>query len=196
MDARGDAITSSQGTHLPGDIDMWVFVLGDLVIFSFYFVVFLIYRFHEPRLFLESQRRLNLLIGTANTLVLLTSSRFVALAVQASRANDNQRAVRLIGRAVVCATVFVVVKIVEWNSEISRGFTLPRNDFFMFYFMLTGVHLFHLLLGLLILGVALRHLHGPHSRPESVVVVEAAATYWHMVDVVWVILFALLYVLR
>jgi nitric oxide reductase NorE protein len=192
--AQREELAARPEVRLPGDINMWVFVLGDLFIFGFYFVVFLVYRFHEPKLFRQSQEHLNLLAGTLNTLVLLTSSRFVALAVQAARARDNPRASRLIKWAIGCAAVFTALKVFEWSSEISRGFTLPHNDFFMFYFMLTGVHLFHVLLGVLILGVVMYQLRDPALNRVSVV--EAGATYWHMVDVVWVVLFALLYVLR
>ncbi len=179
--------------HLPGNIDMWVFVLGDLVIFGFYVLVFMIYRHHEPTLFRASQEHLNLLVGTVNTLVLLTSSRFVAQAVQAARARDNERARRLIALAMACAAVFTALKAFEWTEEVHHGFTFPHNDFFMFYFALTGVHLFHVLLGVVVLGVVSYNLRDPEQGSS---LVEAAATYWHMVDVVWVVLFATVYLLR
>src|SRR3954462_3248320 len=82
--------------RLPGDVNMWVFVLGDLVIFAVYFVVFMVYRTQEPELYLASQRHLSVAIGALNTLVLLASSQFVALGVQATRANEHRRATRFV----------------------------------------------------------------------------------------------------
>jgi nitric oxide reductase NorE protein len=180
--------------RLPGDVNMWVFVLGDLVIFAVYFVVYMIYRTVHPGLFLASQRHLSVTAGAVNTLVLLASSRFVALGVQAARADEHRRATRLISYGAMCGLAFVVLKAIEWSVEISRGYTLPRNELWMFYYALTGVHLLHVLLGLGILAIAMRELR--LSRLRRVWVVEAGATYWHMVDLLWVLIFALFYVMR
>lgn len=184
----------NHGLDLPGDVNMWVFVLGDLIIFSVYFIVFMVYRAHGQALFLESQRHLSLDSGVVNTLVLLASSRFVALAVRAARADNPGRAVRLTAWGGLCGLLFMLVKVFEWTSAASRGFTLQRNDFFMFYYMLTGVHLFHVLLGLVILAIVVRELRDPRLRRARVV--ESGAIYWHMVDLLWVVIFALLYVMR
>jgi nitric oxide reductase NorE protein len=193
---RVDPVTDEPGrvTHLPGDINMWVLVLGDLVIFTVYFVVFMVYRSNDSELFVESQDHLNLVLGTINTIVLLTSSRCIALAVRAARAGEHRRAERLVLWTMGLAGLFAALKVLEWTLEINHGFSMTTNDFFMFYFIYTGIHLFHLLVGLVVLGVVLHKLREPGScRPA---VVETGATYWHMVDVVWVVLFALLYVLR
>ena len=179
--------------RVAGDFNMWVFVLGDLVIFGVYFFVFMVHRFHDPDLFRDSQRHLNVGIGAVNTIVLLTSSQLVARAVHAARAADRRAVERLIKQAMGLGALFTVLKLVEWVIETSRGHTFPSNDFFMFYFAFTGVHLLHVLLGLVVLGVVLHEHRQPSAR---VSVVEAGATYWHMVDVVWVLLFAVLYLLR
>jgi nitric oxide reductase NorE protein len=129
-----------------------------------------------------------------NTLVLLASSRFVALAAQAARAADHRRALRLISAGAACGVVFIAIKIFEWVSEIHHGYTLSTNDFWMFYFMITGVHLFHVAFGLVVLGVIGVELRTPELRRPYVV--EAGATYWHMVDLLWVVIFALIYLMR
>jgi nitric oxide reductase NorE protein len=188
-----DLDATGAGLHLPGDRDMWVFVLGDLAFFAVYFIIFMVYRHNEPRLFLASQRHLNLTTGAVNTLVLLASSRCVALAVQAARRREHRSAARMLTYGAAGGAIFIAIKAFEWSAEIHRGFTLPRNDFFMFYYMLTGVHLFHVMLGLGILGFAIHELRGESPRAW---IVEAAATYWHMVDVVWIVLFTLVYVMR
>ena len=88
---------------------------------------------------------------------------------------------------------FALIKAYEWHSEISQGHTIS-NEFFSFYFVFTGVHLAHLLLGLLVLGVAFRELAPTHQRRPSLV--EQCVLYWHMIDLLWVVIFALLYLMR
>ena len=178
---------------LPGDASMWVFVLGDMVIFGVYFIVFMVYRAHEQAVFLASQRHLSLASGVLNTLVLLASSRFVALAVAAAKAGDDRRARQLIYGGGLCGTAFLLVKAHEWYSLVSAGLTVQRNNFYMFYYAFTGVHLCHVLLGLIVLGVMRAELRRPARRAW---LIEAGAIYWHMVDLLWIILFALLYLMR
>lgn len=179
---------------LPGDAGMWVFVLGDMVIFGVYFIVFMVYRGHEQAVFLASQRHLSLASGAVNTLVLLAGSRFAALAVAAARAGDNRRAGRLIQWCGLCGLAFLLIKAHEWYSLVSAGLTVQRNNFYMFYYAFTGVHLFHVLMGLVVLGVMLAELRRPAGRRTWLI--EAGAIYWHMVDLLWIILFALLYLMR
>jgi nitric oxide reductase NorE protein len=177
-----------------GDRNVWFFVLGDLVFFGAYYVIYMVYRHQETSVFLASQQHLSLIAGALNTMVLLSSSRFVALAVQAARRGDRERSHRMISYGGLLGVAFVVIKGFEWANEISHGFTLTRNDFFMFYFMLTGVHLFHVLLGLVILVVVNRELRSP--EPSRSWIIESGAVYWHMVDLLWIGIFALLYLVR
>ena len=192
--AESKAPSDKTRAHLPSNKDMWVFVLGDLVIFSTYFIIFMIYRHQERQLFLDSQQHLSLNIGVVNTLLLLASSWFVAQSVQLTRAGDYERAVRLTVGGGLCGVAFILLKAYEWSSKISQGMTFPSNDYFMFYYLLTGVHLFHVALGLVFLGVVFRELRSPKLRRVSMV--ETGATYWHMVDLLWIVIFALLYVMR
>ena len=182
------------GIHLPSNKDMWIFVLGDLVIFSTYFIIFMIYRHQERQQFLSAQQHLSLTIGVVNTLLLLAGSWFVAQSVQSTRAGDYQRAARLTVGGGLCGLAFILLKAYEWASKIGHGLTFPSNDFFMFYYMLTGVHLFHVALGLVFLSVVFVELRNPKLRRVSMV--ETGATYWHMVDLLWVVIFALMYVMR
>jgi nitric oxide reductase NorE protein len=181
-------------THLPGDGAMWVMVLGDLIIFGSYFLIFMVHRAMAPQEFLEAQQHLNLNIGVLNTLVLLTSSWFVARSVLAARAGDFAAALRLTYLGGACGALFIGIKAYEWSVKIAQGHTLGGNEFFNFYYMLTGVHLFHVSLGLLIMGIVVRELRNPRKRRMSMV--ESGAVYWHMVDLLWVVIFGLLYVMR
>ncbi|WP_370332953.1 cytochrome c oxidase subunit 3 family protein [Mycolicibacterium hippocampi] len=186
--------SGAPGDHLPGDGAMWVMVLGDLVIFGSYFLIFMVHRAMAPQEFLEAQQHLNLNVGVLNTLVLLTSSWFVARSVVAARSGDHDAAVRLTYAGGACGALFIGFKAYEWTTKVAEGHTMAGSEFFMFYYMLTGVHLFHVTLGLLIMGIVVRELRNPRKRRMSMV--ESSATYWHMVDLLWVVIFGLLYVMR
>jgi nitric oxide reductase NorE protein len=90
--------------------------------------------------------------------------------------------------------VFLVSKVREWAAEISQGFTFTSDEFFSFYYFLTAIHFLHLLIGFVVLGVAVHQLRSPALRSQ--VIVETCATYWHTIDFLWVLIFALLYVMR
>ncbi|MDT7755576.1 MAG: nitric oxide reductase NorE protein, partial [Mycobacterium sp.] len=173
---------------------MWVMVLGDLAIFGAYFIIFMIYRTMAPEQFLAAQQHLNITVGVVNTVVLVTSSWFIARGVLAATAGDPLRAIRMIYVGGGFGVAFILIKAYEWTTEVRHGFTMPSSDFFMFYFMLTGVHLFHVALGLLILGIVVRELRNPRKRRTSMV--ESGGIYWHMVDLLWIVIFGLLYVMR
>mgnify|MGYP001552043347 CR=1 FL=1 len=164
------------------------------MIFAVYFDTFMIERTRERALFLESQRHLNATIGVINTLVLLASSWFVARAVLVAHSGQHRRAILLTYGGAACGVAFIALKAVEWSIEVSHGYTFPRNDFFMFYFVLTGVHLLHVMIGLIVLTIVVRELRNPAL--QRIEIVEAGATFWHMVDLLWIVVFALVYLMR
>ncbi|HKT71300.1 MAG TPA: cytochrome c oxidase subunit 3 [Steroidobacteraceae bacterium] len=185
--------------RLPGEEGIWVFICGDLMVFSIFFIVLLFYRSQNLPVFAQSQQTLSQSFGVLNTLLLLTSSLFVALAVRALRcepAPNRELATRLVGAAIACGAGFVVVKGFEWSAKISAGHTLSSNDFYMFYFMYTGIHLLHVLVGLLVLSLVLMVTRRPQLEPAAVRMVEAGGVFWHLVDLLWVFLFALFYLLK
>lgn len=179
--------------RLPGDVDMWVMILGDLFFFGCYFVAYMVFRAMSVEEFAASQRHLNVGIGVTNTVVLLTSSLFAALAVIAVREGALRNARRLLLATGACGVLFTLLKVYEWHSEISRGHTI-QDEFFGFYYAFTGIHLAHLALGLLILVIAVRELRDPRRRRPTIV--EQSVLFWHMIDLLWVIIFALLYLMR
>lgn len=180
--------------RIPGDRSMWFFVIGDLLIFGVYFVAYTIYRGQDQSVFLQSQALLDRDIGVVNTLLLLTSSLFVALSIEAARKNQSIDASWLLGIAIALGAIFPALKLVEWLPKLSAGYTPGENLFFMFYYLMTGLHLCHVLLGLVILGFVLRNFMG--SEKPNIAFAETGAIYWHMVDLLWIILFALFYLLR
>lgn len=172
---------------------MWVMVLGDLIIFAGYFVIFMIYRAMNPEEFLAAQQHLAINIGVLNTVILLTSSWFIARSVLAARSGRHDQAIKLTYAGGLCGLLFIGFKGYEWFTKIAAGHT-NSDMFFSFYYVLTGVHLVHVLIGLIVLGVVVRELRNPGRRRTSMV--ESGAVYWHMVDLLWVIIFGLLYVMR
>lgn len=180
--------------YLPGTGSMWFFILGDLLIFGVYFVAFVIYRGQNEALFLQSQQSLNQDIGMINTLVLLTSSLFVALGTEAARAGKVQDGLRLLAIAFALGVAFPLLKGVEWVPKLQAGLTPGENLFFLYYYLMTGLHLMHVILGLVILGFVMKELRV--STTPDIRFVETGAVYWHMVDLLWLMLFALFYLMR
>jgi nitric oxide reductase NorE protein len=185
---------SSSARAVPGDTDIWVFVLGDMVIFSAYFAAYLFLdRLRDPALFVESQHHLSQGLGLLNTLILLTSSLFVALSVQSARDGDRDSAARCLKLGAALGFSFLLVKTYEWTDKISSGLTITTNAFFMHYYMLTILHVMHVIIGFVFMVVSWRELQRPVPR---IAVLEAGGIYWHMVDFLWILIFALLYLMR
>jgi nitric oxide reductase NorE protein len=166
----------------------------EALVFSSYFVVYMLYRSWNPELFLESQRQLSQNLGVLNTVVLLVSSWLVARGVQAAREERYEAARRLVWMTIGFGALFVGCKLLEWSLKIQAGFEFSTNRFFSFYYFLTGIHVVHVLFGFVFLGVVLYQLGSPQRRSQPVI--EAGAIFWHMVDFLWVMIFALLYVMR
>jgi nitric oxide reductase NorE protein len=181
---------------VPGEAGFWIIILGDLTAFALLFCVFVYYRGHDTALYLESQARLNRGYGALNMVLLLTSSWYVVSGVESFRQRAMQRARFLFGIALLLGSSFVAVKVLEYGDKVREGITAGTNEFFMFYFVLTGIHLLHLAIGLLVLAWIRTLSRTASSRERDVVLVECGAVYWHMVDLLWVALFALLYLLR
>jgi nitric oxide reductase NorE protein len=191
------AETGKRARFVPGQPDMWAFVLFETLVFTAYFGFYLFYRARSPELFLHAQAQLDLRIGAFNTLILLLSSWSVARCVQSSRAGAYRAALRDVFITASFAAVFLFFKVFEWVRLVRTGNGMDSNDFFMYYFFLTGIHFVHLLIGFVALGVIVYQLRSP-ARPERKLQenIETCATYWHTVDFLWVLIFALLYVVR
>jgi len=182
--------------RLPGVEGVWVFVMADMTVFAVLFGSFIVGRHQNPALFEASRHALNPNFGGVNTLILLTSSWFAALALDAVRNSRFALAQRFIGGAFLCGLAFMVSKGIEYTEKLNAGISLLTNDFFMYYFTLTGIHLFHVVAGNVVLVVLWFKARSRSFDPERPVVLECGAIYWHMVDLIWIILFPLLYLVR
>lgn len=180
----------------PGDLAIWIFIFAELLAFGVFFVLYAFARANNVELFNESQQSLNRLSGAINTLVLITSSYFMVRAVAAIKQDQSPACARWIAAAIGLGGVFLVVKIGEFSEKFAAGISLSTNTFYMFYLSLTIFHFMHVILGMVILAaVMLKAWRGGYSARNHIGV-ETGASYWHMVDLVWIILFPLVYVIR
>ena len=180
--------------HVPGGRDIWVFVLFESLVFTSYFCVYLFNRTQHERVFLLGQSHLLLWLGVARH----DRPALEFLGHGTMRAARPCRAIRPSPRDALLTAgfgiVFLMLKIVEWVRLIHMGDTFTSSQFFQYYFFLTAIHCVHLLIGFVVLGVLVYQLSSEKRRSQEIV--ETCATYWHSVDFYWVMIFALLYVVR
>lgn len=181
--------------RLPGEVGVWIFVFGDMLFFAVLFGVFLHYRGLEPDVFMESQARLNKVYGVMNMLLLLTSSWFVASAVDQLKKGAAARTRQLLIGAFICGASFALIKSLEYAEKTGAGFTVFTNNFYLYYYILTGIHFFHLTIGMAVLGYLIVKAKTADSSPRTVQHFESGGVYWHMVDLLWIVLFPLLYLM-
>lgn len=153
-------------------------------------------RGQDPALFASSQEHLHQSRAVLNTVLLLTSSLCVAAAVKATRTGAGEAARRLLLAALAGGVGFWLVKIVEYGQLFADDLSPATNDFFMYYFILTWLHLLHLLVGMGILAYLASLVRRPELTPKQVGYLEAGGCYWHMVDLIWIVLFPLFYLVR
>ena len=188
------ATRTEPGSRFPGEPGLWVAILGDLVLFSMLFVAALWERRDEPAAYAAGAKLLHVNVGLVNTLILVSSSLCVALAASAYRDGQRPRAAAMVTAGLGLGIAFVVVKSGEWAFLIADGIT-PRTDtFFTYYFVITYMHMIHVLIGLAILANLRRRLAAPLSAETAEPrLVGVACTFWHFVDLVWLIIFPLIY---
>lgn len=193
---RNAALPETENRYPPGDLAIWVFILAELAVFGLFFASYAFTRMQHVALFNQYQLTLDRTSALINTVALLTSSYFVVRAVQAIKSNDTQLCQRWLWAAIAMAALFIAVKGHEFAHHFAAGINLSTNTFYMFYLSLTFFHFMHVVMGMVILtAIALKARKGGYSASEHTGV-ETGASYWHMVDMVWLILFPLVYVMR
>jgi heme/copper-type cytochrome/quinol oxidase subunit 3 len=184
--------TTRSATNIPtGRLAVWWVLASEIVIFGGLLVSYIMLRVHNAH-WVEEAAHTNTWAGAINTIVLLTSSLFAVLAHQAAESEDGPDAARYLWMTVGGGAVFLLVKAYEYTSEISHGYTLFRDVFWSYYYVATGLHGLHVIIGMIILAVVAvdarkgRNLHR----------VELIGIYWHFVDAVWIFLFPLFYLAK
>jgi nitric oxide reductase NorE protein len=182
--------------RLPGVDGVWVAIGADSVIFAILFGSFMQARLKDPALFEASRHTLNMNFGGIDTLILLTSSWSVALAIQALKRDLVDRVPRYLLGGALTGLLFMMSKSIEYFQKFAEGLTPATNDFYMWYFTLTGIHLLHVVFGTSLLTYAwIKSRRGAYSSSNRVVP-ECVASYWHLVDLLWIMIFPLLYLMK
>jgi len=196
--------TNVDSKKLPGDIAMWFFILAELTVFAIFFIGFAIAENMDLVMFAQGKAQLHKQAGLINTVALITSSFFVATALHSMRINKQKQAVYRLLFAMSFAVVYLVVKLWEYQVLFDKGIDIETNTFFTLYFLITAFHFMHILLGMVILiFMAINASKGKYIPARSdeeisdqdISGFESGACYWHMVDLLWIILFPLIYII-
>jgi len=184
----------------PGDFGVWIIIYIELITFGLFFIGYAISRRADIELFNSSQLMLDQRFGFVNTLLLITSSFFVVKSVQIIKQTsidiNIQKASYYILGAISLGVCFLFIKIIEFSDKFEQGINLSTNTFFMFYFILTVFHFMHVLLGIIILYNLYKNTKNGLYSYDNCQGLETGASYWHMVDLLWIVLFPLIYIVR
>jgi cytochrome c oxidase subunit 3 len=184
-------------------LGMWLFLFTELLLFGGMFLLYAVYLKRYPQEFAAGGKQLDWTLGTANTVILLTSSLLAAMSVSAVQRAELRRAVGLIGGTILCAAGFMIIKYIEWSTKIGHGIfpgsahlkagAPGESVFFSLYYMTTGIHGLHVIIGAGLLGwIALKVKSGVVNDGDYILV-ENGALYWHLVDLIWIFIFPLYY---
>ena len=174
--------------ELPGDLMMWVLIISEILVFGAALLAFLAVRASSPAIFLAGQAELNPTAGALNTAVLVTSGMLAARGLSLRRDGERQSARLSLMAAAALGAIFLLVKWAEYSAEFAKGIDIETSPFFTFYFLITGFHALHVVAGIAILALI--------ARWDSVRNIETGIAFWHMVDLVWVLLFPIIYLLK
>jgi nitric oxide reductase NorE protein len=181
---------------LPGDFAIWIFIFAEMLAFGVLFVAYAFTRAKNVELFNASQLTLSRTSGAINTLVLITSSYFVVRGVDAIKRGFNKQCAHWLTWAFLLGGVFVCIKMIEFHAKFVADITMSTNNFYMLYLSLTFFHFMHVLMGMVILAVIIMKAKRGGYSAQDYVGVETGASFWHMVDFLWIILFPLVYIIR
>ncbi len=204
MDAEKTAVAEEGRIDYTGKkIGMWIFLYTELLFFGGMFVLYSIYRSRYAAEFHTAALQENLLLGTTNTVVLLTSSMFIALSIAAVRAGKKCLSESLQIATIICGIIFLIIKYFEWSEKIARGIypaspVLSRMGsgetiFFSLYYVMTGIHGLHVLIGIIVISIMLIFTRRGVITSNDFAKLENTGLYWHFVDIVWIYLFPLFY---
>jgi cytochrome c oxidase subunit 3 len=184
-------------------LGMWLFLFTEILLFGGLFLLYAVYLRRYPQEFAAGGKQLNWILGTANTAILLSSSLFAAMSVTAIQRGEQKRTVALIGGTILCAAGFMIIKYFEWSTKIGHGIypgsahlkdgPPGESVFFSLYYMSTGIHGFHVLIGAGLLSWVAAKVKGGSVTSSDYILLENGALYWHLVDLIWIFIFPLYY---
>jgi cytochrome c oxidase subunit 3 len=187
-------------------IGMWLFLFTELILFGGMFLVYAVYRFSHPAEFQLAATNMDTLIGTVNTIILLTSSLTVAMSIAAIQQGRKNLSLLLVGVTIALALAFLVNKYFEWGHKFELGL-YPRSPemlakptgeilYFGLYYVMTGIHALHVIIGMVVLAFMMVFIARGSINKSSFVKLEAGGLYWHLVDIIWIFLFPLFYLIH
>jgi cytochrome c oxidase subunit III len=205
------APAAAGGTHAHRDdmgtrMGMWLFLFTELILFGGLFIVYAVYRFKFGAEFQLASRELDTFVGTVNTIILLTSSLTVALSIAAIQNGRKALSLLFLGMTIVLALSFLLNKYFEWSHKIELGLypqspellTKPPGEilYFGLYYVMTGLHALHVIIGMVILLFMMVFVSRGSINRDSYARLESGGLYWHLVDLIWIFLFPLFYLLH
>lgn len=185
---------------------MWLFLFTEMLLFGGLFLLYMAYRLQYTQDFVIAAKELNLMMGTVNTIVLLTSSLTMALSIAAIQRNKKILAIWMLALTIAFALAFMVIKYFEWSAKFHHGIfpgspdlmNLPNGEiiFFGLYFSMTGLHALHVIIGVIILLFILVFLIRDKITQHDYIKLENSGLYWHLVDLIWIFLYPLFYLIH
>jgi cytochrome c oxidase subunit 3 len=188
-------------------LGMWVFLVTEILFFGGFFLTYTVYRWQDPVGFAHASQHMDIVLGTINTAVLIISSLTMAMAVHSAATGKRRPLLAYLSATIVLGFAFLGIKAVEYTGHIRHhllpgpGFRFPGPDkpaaemFFSLYFGMTGLHALHMIIGIGIVGTLLVMAYRGRFTPEYYSPIEVSGLYWHFVDIVWIFLFPLLYLI-
>ena len=184
---------------------MWLFLFTEMLLFGGLFVVYSVYRFRNAQAFHLAAGELSVTIGTINTIILLTSSAMIAMSITAMQLKNKKLSLFLLGVTIFLGLAFLVNKYFEWGGHIKEHI-YPGSSvlalrgqgdvlFFGLYFFMTGLHALHIIIGLVFIGVVTTKISRDKITYDNYVLLENSGLYWHLVDLIWIFLFPLFYLI-
>ncbi len=201
-------MSTSQEIHrddLASKTGMWFFLFTEMLLFGGLFIVYSVYRFRNAEAFHLAARELSVAIGTINTIILLVSSTTIAMSITALQKNNRKLSLILAGITVVLGFAFLVNKYFEWGEHF-RDHIYPGSAilasrgqgevlFYGLYFFMTGLHALHIIVGLIFIGIITSRIMRNRITSDNYVLLENSGLYWHLVDLIWIFLFPLFYLI-
>ena len=184
-------------------IGMWIFLYSEIILFGGLFVLYAIYFHVHPESFVEGGQELNRVFGAANTLVLLISSFTVAASITAIQRRQKKYAIGLLVFSIGCGVIFLINKYFEWGAKFHHDL-YPNSDtlldadpgfniFFGLYYTITGLHGLHVIIGMVLLAISLVLVIRDRVTEHRYAMLENSGLYWHLVDLIWIFVFPLFY---
>lgn len=205
MNAQEQAAVHVHRDDVGARMGMWLFLFTELLLFGGLFFLYSVYRFVNQEQFHIAAKELNTLIGTFNTIILLTSSLTMALSIAAIQRNNKSLSVFFQALTILLAFGFLINKYFEWSIKFHHGvfpgseilLNKPKGEilFFGLYYVMTGLHGLHVIIGVVLIAIMTRLTIKGVINKDSYVKLESAGLYWHLVDIIWIFLFPLFYLI-